>query len=240
MSSAAEIDWRAFYEEADRDTGKHELSRAFLTAYALNHQQSPHHTLIEECKSFSMLHQESLLLLNYLARRVRGAVLEIGPYIGGSTVAIGTGLKLGRGGPHIVVEVGGTYPEHPSYPSHDILRDLKDNIRKYDLRNLHLLEGWSYDPEVQTRLAEALGSKLIDLLFIDSDGAAGRDFAMYRNFLADGCIIVLDDFLVPSSDAASKQVGVRSWVADAADNKIVEDLGVYLWGTWVGRYRKQR
>jgi predicted O-methyltransferase YrrM len=214
------------------------VSHAELTRLALNYADSPHAKLIEECKSFSMLHQETLMLLNHLARQGSGVVLEIGPYIGGSTVAIGEGLKSARDPLHVIVEVGGAYQSHPDYPSDDILADLKKRIFKHSLRGTRIIEGWSSSEAVVQGVKNALGNRKVDLLFIDADGKIDQNFQLYAPHLSDDCIIVLDDFLIPTAAADSKQMGVRQWVANATDSKLVRELGVYLWGTWVGQLRR--
>ena len=75
----------------------------------------------------SMLHFETLYLLRSLAARTKDAIVEVGPYIGGSTIALGRGIQIGGGGPLISVEMGGSYPSH-AVPTNDIIADLKSNI----------------------------------------------------------------------------------------------------------------
>ena len=40
-----------------------------------------------------MLHPDILILLYYLPRKSRGDIFEIGPYIGGSTIASAEGVR---------------------------------------------------------------------------------------------------------------------------------------------------
>ncbi|WP_458138272.1 hypothetical protein [Methylomonas sp. YC3] len=44
-------------------------------------------------RKISMLHSDALSILYHLAKYSTGAIIEIGPYIGGSTIAIGMGIK---------------------------------------------------------------------------------------------------------------------------------------------------
>ncbi|MDQ8728352.1 class I SAM-dependent methyltransferase [Bradyrhizobium sp. LHD-71] len=232
-------DWRAFYEASDRSakTADRRLSRVFVNDYAMHWSDSPHATEMGELKSFSMLHQETLSLLGYFARRSQGAVLELGAYLGGATISIAKALQQSGGGPQITVEVGGAHPTHPDYPTDDILRDLKRNIKKFNVEPIvNLVEGWSDAPEVVAQVERLLNGRKIDLLFIDSDGRTRRDMDIYGKFLSQDCIIVLDDFLVAVADAADKEVGVRNWVAWATETGLVTDLGVHQWATWVGQY----
>lgn len=212
-------------------------SRLSLTRLAMAYARSPQAALLDECKTFSMLHQETLFLLNHLARESNGVVLEIGPYIGGSTVAIGEGLKSHANPAHIILELGGAYA-HPEYPSTDILADLKKRIADYALRGTHVIVGWSNAPETVSQVETLLAGRSIGLLFIDADGEVERDWNLYSRFLDKDSVIILDDFLVPPTGIADK-MGLREWVAQAIAAGRVEDLGAYLWGTWAGRLARQ-
>src|ERR1700731_5187218 len=114
------------------------LSRGFVVEQALGWAERADRAFFDECKQFSMLHQETLALLSRIAQRTNGVAIEIGPYIGGSTVAIGSGLLAHESPTHIVVEVGGAYA-HPTLPSADIIGDLRANIARYRLRGVPLL-----------------------------------------------------------------------------------------------------
>src|SRR5688572_12768439 len=48
---------------------------------------------IDRMKQRSMLHQETLALLDFFARRARRGILEIGAYVGGGTAVIAQALK---------------------------------------------------------------------------------------------------------------------------------------------------
>ena len=75
----------------------------------------------------------------------------------------------------------------------------------------------------------------------DLAGREGRDiekhFSLYERFLSDECLMVLDDFII--AVGPSKDVGVREWIAKAADAGIVRDLGVHKWATWFGQYQRK-
>ena len=110
--------WGPFYEKSD--AVRPILTRVFVNDYATHYDASPRYGLIKACKGFSMLHEETLTLLNYFARIADGAVLELGPYIGGSTVAMAQGLKDVGSARLVTVERGGSYG-HPMLPSDDIV-----------------------------------------------------------------------------------------------------------------------
>jgi len=78
-----------------------------------------------------------------------------------------------------------------------------------------------------------LDGKKIGLLFLDADGNVERDFELYRGRLSRGSILVYDDY--PSEQAPEKQTTIKAWVDQAVASGLVENPGVYRWGTWVGR-----
>jgi predicted O-methyltransferase YrrM len=147
---------------------------------------------------------------------------------------LGRGLQLGGAGPLISVEMGGSYPSH-AVPTDDIIRDLKRNVEAYGLTGLvHIMEGFTTDPEIDATVNRVLSGRPIDLLFLDADGNIERDFELYRGRLNRGAILVYDDYL--SEGAPEKQTTIKAWVDSAVVSGLVENLGVYRWGTWVGRY----
>lgn len=66
------MDVAAFYAEADRDPRGVDLTPDFVARYAENWEQHPQRAFIDRVKAISMLHQQTLLLLNFFARRARG------------------------------------------------------------------------------------------------------------------------------------------------------------------------
>jgi len=189
---------------------------------------------LESVRSISMLHFETLYLLRSFAARTNDAIIEVGPYIGGSTIALGRGLQMGGGGPLISVEMGGAYPSH-AVPTNDIITDLKRNVEAYGLTGVvHIIEGFTTDAAVEAAVNRILDGRRIGVLFLDADGNVERDFELYRGRLSRGSILVFDDYL--TQEAPEKQTTTKAWVDQAVASGFVENLGVYRWGTWVGRY----
>jgi predicted O-methyltransferase YrrM len=189
---------------------------------------------LQSLRSISMLHFETLYLLRSLAARTKDAIVEVGPYIGGSTIALGRGIQIGGGGPLISVEMGGSYPSH-AVPTNDIVADLKNNVERYGLSEVvHIMEGFTTDPVIDAAVNRILAGKKIGLLFLDADGDVERDFELYRGRLSRGSMLVYDDYF--TEQAPEKQTTIKSWVDQAVNSRMVENLGVYRWGTWVGRY----
>ena len=212
--------------------------RRFVRDYAKNHIEHNEWNVVSRCDKFSMLHPETLTLLWYFSRNTKGWALEIGPYVGGSTVAAAS-ARINDGRKIISIEVGGAYPEHPHVPSKDIISDLKGNIAKHGVAsNVVLLNGPSYNESIIAEVNRLVGEEKIDLLFIDADGDVGRDIKIFEHLLSDGCIMILDDYA--SEEAYIKVLPVRKWITEAVEEGVVTELAVVKWGTWIGRHNKVR
>src|SRR5215212_1177036 len=79
-------------------------------------------------REISMVCIEGLMALRYLASKTEGKILEIGPYIGGTTVAMCLGLADAKPGSIITVEAGGAHPDKAGLPSTDIIADLRQTL----------------------------------------------------------------------------------------------------------------
>jgi predicted O-methyltransferase YrrM len=192
-------------------------------------------------KKISMLHTDVLTILYMLVRESQGAILEIGPYIGGSSIAISKGLEsMGQGGKrkYLTIESGGKYLEHPDLPSNDIIGDLTCNLTKYGYRDwMQLIQGWSGEKHVMDALMSKLAGDSIGLLFIDADGNVDRDFKLYLPLCSDNCYLVIDDYTGPETlKALPTKICIDGLVADG----VLEAFGIYGWGTWIGRLMKRK
>jgi predicted O-methyltransferase YrrM len=196
----------------------------------------PNKEFINRLKQRSMLHHETLCLLDFFARRSRRGVLEIGAYMGGGTAVLAQAIKeSGRRIPLATIEVGGAHPNR-FLPSTDILTDLRTTLADNQLsEHVTVLEGWSNEPSNVSKVREIFGKRRIDLLIIDADGDVDRDFALYRDLLAFNAIIVCDDYSSPLGNP--KVATVSSWVDQAVSSGMVREIGVFPWGTWFGEYR---
>jgi predicted O-methyltransferase YrrM len=191
----------------------------------------------------SMLHVETLMGLYYFTRASRGMILEVGPYMGGSTVVLAKALESANAARQpgerfrrlIAVEKGGAYLEHPIMPSSNILADLDSNLRRHDVQDqVEVVHGWSYDPHVVSAVAKAAREQPIGLMVFDANGQQlMADFERYRPYCDPSCYLVFDDYIEGTGEI--KSVFVKPAVDQLLRQGRVETLGVLPWGTWFGR-----
>ena len=75
----------------------------------------------------------------------------------------------------------------------------------------------------------------VGMFLIDADGDAKRDLDLYRDLLSDGCNLVIDDYF--SLKSGGKDLKTRPQIDALVAAGELQALGVYGWGTWVGRWR---
>ncbi|MEW6328057.1 MAG: tetratricopeptide repeat protein [Thermodesulfobacteriota bacterium] len=191
-------------------------------------------------RNVSMLHTDVLILLYLFAKAKSGNILEIGPYIGGSTIAMAWGRQDSGSGSSstriITIEAGGKYPTHPELPTDDILRDLKTNLRTYGAADeVEILEGRSNDDHVIKSVSEKLCNQSpVDLFCIDADGDVKRDIDLYQKMCSKDCVLVVDDYISPG--APEKELTTRRTIQELLNQRILIEYGIFGWGTWVGRF----
>jgi L-amino acid N-acyltransferase YncA/cephalosporin hydroxylase len=203
----------------------------------MQYRQEPiHSALLKIRNKYSMLHLDVLILIYHFSKICSGAILEIGAFVGGATIAAAFGVRdSGRQKKLIAIEPGGSV-KHKRLGTRNILRDLERNLaRQHVSEMVTLIKGRSFDPETIAAVHQALGSNEIGVLILDADAGKRRDIECYRNKLADGCWMVIDDYAGADSNvkSAPSRADVEALVATGA----LEPLGFYGWSTWVGRWR---
>ena len=203
----------------------------------MQYRQEPIHGELDKIrKKYSMLHLDVLLLIYHFARTGSGAILEIGAFLGGATIAAARGVRdSGQKKTLIAIEQGGSL-KHERLGTRNIWRDLERNLARQRVAQwVTLINGRSADPAIVAAVNQALGSNEIGLLILDADAAKQRDIDCYSDKLADGCWMVIDDYYgaVPDSKIAASRRDVDTLVAAGR----LEPLGFYGWSTWVGRWR---
>lgn len=224
------------YNELDRRLSLNPglIKASDITGYLAPISCHPAYARMKDVKKISMLHVDTLMLLRLFALGAKGGILEIGPYIGGSTIAIASGARDGSRSRFVSIETGGKYPDHPDYPSDDIIADLRKNVGAAGLSSyVHILEGHSHDVHVRNKVFEILADCGLSFVFIDADGKIDRDMNTYRSLFNENCILAFDDYIAPGNQ---KQSNVQSAVAQEVASGRLETLGVVPWGTWFGRY----
>ena len=182
----------------------------------------------------SMLHEDVLLLIYHLSKVSAGNILEIGPYLGGSTIAAGLGTVESHQQRKIVtIEKGGQH-KHPRLSSKNILRDLKRNLAKHRVADLvTIIEGYSGNDNIAAVVHESLPPGSVDLFILDADSGIDRDLRLYRDLLSANCWVVIDDYYSPTP--AGKAVRIKPQVDALVASGELQTLGFYGWGSWVGR-----
>jgi phosphinothricin acetyltransferase len=203
----------------------------------MQYRQEPIHSTLQKIRNkYSMLHLDVLLLIYHFAKICSGAILEIGAFVGGATIAAAFGVRdSGQQKKLIAIEPGGRV-KHKRLGTRNILRDLERNLARHGVSEMiTLIKGRSYAPETVSAVHQALASDEIGLLVLDADAGKRRDIECYRDKLAEGCWMVIDDYSGADSNvkSAPSRADVDALVAAAA----LEPLGFYGWSTWVGRWR---
>jgi predicted O-methyltransferase YrrM len=191
-----------------------------------------HHQLMKTAE-YSMLDVDVLILIYYMAKFCEGGILEIGSFLGASIVAAGLGARAsGREKKIISIEPGGDLSDF-KIPSRNIFKDLMKNVSRAGLANaVSLLNGASFDPAIIASVTQQFGPKEIGLFIFDADANVRRDIDCYGDRLADGCWVVIDDYI----SATAKAGPTRAQVDELTAAGRLMPLGVYGWGTWVGRW----
>lgn len=209
-----------------------------LMRVLMQYRQEPiHWQMVKIRDKYSMLHLDVLLLIYHFAMVCDGAILEVGAFVGASTIAAVWGVRdSGQTKALISIEPGGAV-KHERLRTKDILRDLERNLKKEGVSDrVTLIKGSSGNPTTTSAVHEKLGPEQIGLLILDADGDVKRDLDCYRDRLMDGCWVIIDDYAGPASNVKvpATSAGVDRLVAAGS----LEPLGLYGWSTWVGHWRR--
>jgi methyltransferase family protein len=202
-------------------------------------QEAIHSALLKIRDKYSMLHLGVLLLIYHFAKICSGSILEISAFVGGATIAAAFGVRdSGRRKKLIAIEPGGSL-KHKQLGTRNILRDLERNLARQRVSEMvTLVKGRSFDPVAISAVHQALWSDKIGLLILDADAGKRRDIECYRDNLAEGCWMVIDDYRGADSNvkSAPSRADVDALIAEGS----LEPLGFYGWSTCVGRWHGNR
>jgi predicted O-methyltransferase YrrM len=193
------------------------------------------HRLEKVGRAASMLHMDVLLLIYHFARFSPGNILEIGPYLGGSTIAAAFGARESGLQKKIVsLEAGGSL-KHFRLSSRNIIKDLQKNLARFGVADdVTLINGRSFDAATISEVRQVLGSGEVGLFIFDADNNVRRDLDCYGDLLADGCWVVVDDYFGPA-----KAAPVRAQVDALVSAGRLRPFGYYGWGTWIGQWQRE-
>lgn len=196
------------------------------------YQKALHHRLMKAA-DHSMLDIDVLVLIYHMAKMSQGAILEIGSFLGASTIAAGLGARdSGKQRKFISIEPGGRLRDH-RLATKDIFRDLKRNLARADLlATVTLINSTSFDEKAVSTVRQNVEPGEVDLFIFDADANVRRDIDCYGDRLADRCWVVIDDYI----SATDKAGPTRAQVDDLVTAGRLLPLGFYGWGTWVGRW----
>jgi len=194
------------------------------------------HRLEKVGRAASMLHVDVLLLIYHFAKVCVGNILEIGSYIGGSTIAAALGVRESNTRKKIVtIEAGGRL-KHPRLPSRNIIKDLKKNLARFGvLEDVVLIEGRSAHESTKSAVRQIFGSGEVGLFMFDADGNPRRDLNYYGDLLVDRCWVVIDDYFGPGMKAAP----IRAQVDEMVSAGVLVPFGYYGWSTWIGQWQRK-
>jgi predicted O-methyltransferase YrrM len=196
------------------------------------YEKALHHQLMKAA-DHSMLDIDVLVLIYHMAKTSDGGILEIGSFLGASTIAAGLGMRdSGKQRKFISIEPGGRLKDH-RLASKDIFRDLKRNLARAGVLDaVTLINGSSFDDKTISAVKEKIGAREIGLFVFDADANVRRDIDCYGDRLADRCWVVIDDYISATDKAGPTRAQVDELVATGR----LFPLGFYGWGTWVGRW----
>jgi predicted O-methyltransferase YrrM len=196
--------------------------------------QEIRHRLEKVGRAASMLHVDVLLLIYHFAKFGTGNILEIGPYIGGSTIAAAIGAReSGRANKIISIEIGGRL-NHFRMSSRNIFKDLKKNLARFGV-DITLINGSSFDAATTSAVRQILGSGEGGLFIFDADSNVRRDLDCYGDLLSDDCWVVIDDYFGPEAKTGS----LRAQVDELVSAGRLVPFGYYGWGTWIGQWQRK-
>lgn len=187
-------------------------------------------------RGMSMLAAETLRGIHLLARNCTGAIVEIGAYVGGATSVILDATRR-RHNLFVTIEEPVEHPTHPHLPTFNTVNDLRANITSLGLERAehHIVPGASFENWVLGTLHHLLLGQPVELLVWDADACIDRDLMFLAPFLAEGCRLVIDDYVA----GEAKSARVSAVVDDLVRRGVLEPAGYLPWATWFGTLRRR-
>jgi hypothetical protein len=216
--------------------GEIRTDRALVETLAGASAHHPLHSLFTAYKSVSMLAVESLTLMHAFALETRGAILEIGAYQGGGTLALAKAVQSRRALPVISVDRGGS-KDSQWHKTPDIESAWYANLTTNGLADYaQLIVGNTAKTECTDAIRTALGDRMVGLLAVDADGFVWSHIAKLADRIAPDCLLVFDDY-GQADGVTHKRIRTLVAVDEAVEAEAIETYAVLPWATWFGRAR---
>jgi predicted O-methyltransferase YrrM len=184
---------------------------------------------------FSMLSAQTLAVVHAFAMNSTGPVIEVGTYVGGTSVVLARALGECGGRGLICLEPGGAH-DHPDIPSRDILADWRKNIARAGVPRPYLIEDYAWRPAAAEVVADHLAGEKAGLIVIDADGFPGITLVDFAPFLRDDCLVVVDDYTTNAGELEQQKAATGKIQIDSlVERGELETLAVVPFGTWFGR-----
>jgi len=189
-------------------------------------------------RRYSMLHPDVLVLLYYLARHAQGHILEIGPYIGGSTIAAAKGTRDAGVLKRIVTIEHGLPMAKSRLGSSDTIEDLKQNLTRQGVADLvRIVVGEASAKTTVESVRQHLGPQSVGLCIMDADGAIKDALQTYGKLLIDNCWVVVDDYFAVGV-AVNKALRSKAEIDSLVSSGMLTTAGFFGWGTWIGQWQR--
>jgi hypothetical protein len=200
-----------------------------------NHPRAAFVRTLQE-RPTSMLSVETLRAVHLLSGECRGAIVEIGAYIGGGTLTI---LHATQARQNLFVTMEEPVASaHPQIPTRNTVEDLHANIRSFShlgRANHYIIPGASFETWVLGELHHRMVGNPVGLLVWDADACIDRDLILLSPFLEQTCLLVIDDYMA----GVGKSARITSVIDDFTQRGILEPLAYLPWATWFGRLRRK-
>ncbi len=181
-----------------------------------------------------MLHLDVLVLAHYLGRVCEGHILEIGSFVGGSTIATALGVRAsGRAKSFISIEPGGRLRKH-KLATRDIFKSLQRNVTRFGVRDgVTLINQPAEEASAIATVQATFGPGTVGFFIFDAHANVGYDIGLYGDRLRDNCWVMIDDYFGPGE----KSGPTREQVDELVQAGRLLPLGFYGMGTWFGLWR---
>ena|ERR1051325_6907625 len=133
----------------------------------------------------------------------------------------------------VSIEPGGSLRDH-HLATRNIFRDLQKHLKRRGLLDsVALINGFSFDDKATATVSGTFGAGEVGLFIFDADANVRRDIDAFRDKFAPGCWMVIDDYYSATNKGAPTRIQVDELVGTGQ----MWPLGLYGWGTWVGRWK---